>query len=130
MAERPLIQRARDGYDAFGKGDLAALQELWSPDLRWHVPGTNDLAGTYEGVPAVFGFLQQVLERSGGTLRVEPLEFFADDTHAAVLVRQTATRGDQLYDIRHVHIWRYEDDRVVELWDNSSDVTVDDAFWG
>jgi hypothetical protein len=27
-----------------------------------------------------------------------------------------------------VHIWRHEGDRVVELWDHSSDVAVDDAF--
>lgn len=130
MAEHPNVQRMRDAYDAFAKGDLATLQEIWAPDLQWYVPGHTDMAGTYEGVPAVLGFLQQSLERSGGSLRAEPLSFFANDGFGVAVVRQTATRGDRTLDVQHAHINRFENGRVVEFSDTSSDLDADDAFWG
>lgn len=130
MAEHPNIQLMRDAYDAFAKGDLATLQDLWAPDLRWHVAGNSDLAGTYEGIPAVLGFLQQSLERTGGSLRVEPLAFYANDSHGVTVVRQTATRDDRVLDVQHAHVSRFENGRVVEFSDTSPDPDGDDAFWG
>src|SRR3712207_7361695 len=41
-----IIERLRDAYAAFGKGDLDALQEIWSPNLRWHTPGSKDRKST------------------------------------------------------------------------------------
>jgi ketosteroid isomerase-like protein len=100
MSEHPHIARLRDAYAAFGKGDLDALQAVWSPQLRWHVPGNSDLAGTYEGIPAVLGFLQPVMERTGRDLEVQ-----------------------------NAHVSRFEDGRIVEFQDTSTDLDALDAFW-
>ena len=35
----------RRGYDAFAVGDLQTLREIMDPDVVWHVPGRNPLAG-------------------------------------------------------------------------------------
>jgi ketosteroid isomerase-like protein len=130
MAEHPNIQRLRDGYGAFAKGDLATLQEIWAPDIRWHVSGHTDLAGTYEGIPAVLGFLQQVMERTGGTFRVEPQSLFAGDTHAVAVVRLTGSRDGRNLDTQNAHIWRFENDRIAEFWDATADPDVLDSFFG
>ena len=34
MTEHPNVTRMREGYAAFGKGDLAALDELFAEDIR------------------------------------------------------------------------------------------------
>ena len=65
MAESSNIVRLRDAYLAFAKGDIDTLQSIWSPDISWHTPGSNPLAGDYEGVPAVLGFLGRVLDAVG-----------------------------------------------------------------
>ena len=40
------------GYEAFARGDLEKVRELWSDDIEWVIPGRNQLAGTYRGTPA------------------------------------------------------------------------------
>jgi ketosteroid isomerase-like protein len=34
----------RWGYDAFGRGDLDILRDLFQPDTVWHAPGRSQLA--------------------------------------------------------------------------------------
>ncbi len=38
MSEHPDVARLRDGYTAFGKGDFAALDDLFAEDIRWTLP--------------------------------------------------------------------------------------------
>ncbi|WP_269799581.1 nuclear transport factor 2 family protein [Geodermatophilus chilensis] len=99
----------REAYTAFGKGDLAALTRLWAQDIRWHVPGTTDLAGTYEGHEGVLGFLGAAMDRSEGSLRVEPVALFADDTHGVALVALTGHRGNRHLDTMNAHISRFRE---------------------
>jgi ketosteroid isomerase-like protein len=34
----------RRGYDAFSRGDMDTLLELYHPDIVWHAPGRSQLA--------------------------------------------------------------------------------------
>ncbi len=124
------IDVARAAYDAFGRGDLDTLQEIWSPDLRWHTPGNSTLAGTYEGIPAVLDFLGRVLELSQGTFRAEPRTLCAGGDHGIAVVRLTGSREGQTLDVVNAQISRFEDGRVVEFRDTSSDIESLDRFFG
>ncbi len=130
MAEHPHIARMREAYLAFGKGDLDALQEIWSPDLRWHTPGTHPLAGTYEGIPAVLGFLGRVLEVTGGTFRAEPQTSCAGGDLGIAVVRLTGQRDDRTLDVVNAQLSRFVNGRVVEFRDTSSDLASLDRFFG
>jgi hypothetical protein len=129
MSEHANIARLRDAYAAFGKGDLEALQAIWSPQLRWHVPGKSDLAGTYEGIPAVLGFLGQVLERTDGTFRAEPESLFANDSIGVAVVRMTGRRNGRDLEVRNAQISRFENGKVVEFEDASTDLDELDQFF-
>ena len=39
----------RRGYDAFSRGDMDTLRELFHPDIVWHAPGRSQLAGDPPG---------------------------------------------------------------------------------
>jgi ketosteroid isomerase-like protein len=119
----------RAGYEAFGKGDLDTLREQWAPDIVWHEGGHTDLAGTYQGVDAVFGYFGRLLELTEGSLRVEPRAFLADDTYGATPVTVTAHRGDRHLEVLNVHLARFEGDLVVEFWDTSTDEDTMDRFF-
>ena len=67
MTEHPNIELTRQGYDAFAKGDLAALSELIAGDATWHVLGVGPLSGTYHGRDEIFGFFGRLAEETGGT---------------------------------------------------------------
>src|SRR5512144_3296401 len=50
---------ARRAYEAFGRGDMAALAEMMADDIEWVDPGDPDAdpnAGTFRGKEAVLGW--------------------------------------------------------------------------
>jgi ketosteroid isomerase-like protein len=129
MSDHPNLQRMRDGYDAFAKGDVAVLQELMTDDIVWHVPGHSFLAGDYAGKEAVLGFFGRVMEATEGSFRAEPLTLLTDDRYGAAPVRITAHRGDRHLDVMNLQVSRWQDGRVAEFWDTSTDPDATDEFF-
>jgi ketosteroid isomerase-like protein len=130
MSEHPNVQRMRDGYAAFATGDVAAFQELWSDDIRWHNSGRGEIAGTYEGREAVLAMFVRLAEVTEGTLRLEPHAVLADDEWGCAVLTVSAHRGDQSLRTLDVHTVRLEQGRVVEFWQTSTDPYASDAFYG
>ena len=129
--DHPNLTRMREGYDAFGKGDLAALTELWREDVHWHEPGGNQLSGDYEGPQAVFGMFGRIVDLTGGSFRVEPVLLCADDEHGTALVRITAHRGDLHAETLSAHVTRFDaDGRLAEFWDAPTDQPLMDRLFG
>ncbi len=60
----------RKGFDAFARGDVDTLRELFDQDAVWHAPGRNPLAGDHLGVDAILGFFARTMEVTGGTFRL------------------------------------------------------------
>jgi len=71
MAEHPNLVSAREGYEAFAVGDMAAVGDLLADDIVWHSGGNNILTGDYEGKEAVFGYFARLLQETGGTFKNE-----------------------------------------------------------
>src|SRR3954451_10200624 len=101
MTEHPNVQHLRDGYDAFAKGDLAGLRELMTEDVVWHVAGHSEMSGQYEEIDAVLAFFGRMMEVTGGSFRLEPRTFLADDAYGAAPAAVTAHRGDRHLDAEH-----------------------------
>ncbi|SFT94879.1 hypothetical protein SAMN05660657_04124 [Geodermatophilus amargosae] len=126
----PNVSVLLEGYEAFGKGDLDRLAELWTPGVRWHEPGRNLLSGDHTGIDEVFALFRRVLELTEGSLRVAELRSAcADDTDGVAVVRLTAHRGDRTLDVLGAHISRFEDGRVAEFWPAYTDQAAVDAFY-
>ena len=50
MGVQENVQIVKDGYVAFGRGDIQCLLALFAGDIEWIVPGEGlPLAGTYRG---------------------------------------------------------------------------------
>ncbi|SFO41956.1 hypothetical protein SAMN05660359_03291 [Geodermatophilus obscurus] len=129
MSEHPNLARAREGYEAFAKGDLATLTEQWRADIRWHEPGASELAGDYEGPQAVFGMFARLMELSENSFRAEPVLVCADDEHATALVRFTAHRGDRHLDTLVAQVARFDGDgKVAEFWNAPTDQQAMERF--
>jgi ketosteroid isomerase-like protein len=130
MSEHPNVQRLKDGYEAFGKGDFAALDDLFAEDIRWHEPGRNQLSGTYEGRAAVYELFGRVFEVTGGTFRIDIRSILADDTDAVVVCTVSGTRGDRTLESVNAHVWRFDGDRIVEFRETAGDQYAIDALFG
>ena len=54
----PNEEIVREGYAAFGRGDLEALQtRFFAAGIRWHFPGRSPFGGDYEGIGQVLDWL-------------------------------------------------------------------------
>ncbi len=130
MSEHPNVARVRDGYEAFGKGDLAALDDLLAEDVRWHIPGRSQLAGTYEGRSAVYEQLGRLMTVTEGSFRFELRALLADDEHAVAVVALSAHRGDASFAVLNGHVFRFDGERIVEFWETSGDQYAQDVVFG
>lgn len=91
MSEQDNLRIVRSGYEAFGRGDLHALLELFDDNIDWMSPGPPELptAGRRRGRPQVAEFFERVDELFD-IQQFEPHTFIAQGDHVVVLGRETS----------------------------------------
>ena len=77
------VQIVRSGYEAFGRGDMAALSELFAEDAMWTHRNGGRFAGPKNGFDAITAFFGESVQLSAGTLRVEPTDLLGDENRAS-----------------------------------------------
>jgi uncharacterized protein len=85
MSVQENVQIVKDGFAAFGRGDMQGLLALFAEDIEWIVPGEGwPLAGTYRGHAGVAGFFQKDSEMLEISF-LEPREFVAQGDRVLVV---------------------------------------------
>ena len=130
MAEHPNATLLRKGYEAFASGDVAALTELFSGDVVWHLAGNNQISGVHRGREAVFAMFAQIGQLSGGTFKIDVHDVVANDEHAVALTRATGSREGRQYDSLDTDVYHVEGGKVTEFWSFAEDTKKADEFWG
>jgi uncharacterized protein len=119
----------RRGFDAFSKGDVDALRELFDQDAVWHAPGRSPLAGDHRGVDAILGFFARTMELTRGTFRVELHDVLANDDHAVALHTVRGEREGRTLEDKSVLVSHVRNGKFVETWGYSEDQYADDEFF-
>ena len=120
----------REGYDAFGNGDMETLGKLIAPDAVHVVAGNHPLAGEFKGQDAIFGMYGQLFEATDGTLKVELLEAKAEgDDKVVAKHRASATRGDKTLDDDATIVFTFDNGKIARLDETSDNQAASDAFW-
>ena len=127
--EHPNVELVRRGYQAFGTGDMATLDELFADDIVWHSPGRNQLSGTFRGKQEVFGNFMKLAELTGGTFKLDIHAILADDEHAVVLITATGEHDGKTLNDNSVQIFHIKDGKVTEEWLHPGDAYASDEFW-
>ena len=110
---------AQSGYEAFGRGDMAALAELMTDDIEWVSPGDPDYnpnAGTFNGKEAVLGWFGG-LGSSLDFTTFEPREFIAQNDKVVSLVYAEATvrQTGRAFVNHEAHVWTFRDGKVARF---------------
>jgi uncharacterized protein len=130
MAEHRNAELVRRAYEAFQRGDLDALRDYVAPDIKYHVPGRNQVAGDFEGVDAVLDLFRRVAELSGGTYRVELHDILSNDEHVVALARQSASNAGKSLDDIYSQVFHFRYDKISEAWVLFYDPYQGDEFFG
>lgn len=103
----------KQGYEAYGRGDLEAAMEDWHDDIRWEgsnsdrVPGS----GVHEGKQTIAGALQE-FATAYDSVSVVPDEFIEDGETVVTLGHTEASKGGRSEKVPFVHVWRFEGGKV------------------
>jgi ketosteroid isomerase-like protein len=119
---------ARRGYDAFTRGDMEAVSDLFADDIVWHVGGRGPLAGDYRGKDEVLGFLAKTMELTGGTFRLEIHDVLANDEHVTALLVARGEREGKTLEDRQAHVLHVKGGKVTEYWGHPGDQYAIDEF--
>ena len=103
----PNVELARRGYAALAAGDLAALQELLAPDIKWHGGVPED--GCQNRAQAL-AFIQRD-DRPGLPGLVDVID--AGDDRVVVIVQPPAQDGET--PPLRANVTTFRDGRVVEM---------------
>jgi ketosteroid isomerase-like protein len=123
------VELVQAGYDAFTRGDLAAVERLFHPDAVWHAQRLGALSGDHKGWPEILRFLGETMQISKGTFRVTVTERYSSPEGVAFMVRSQADRAGLALDDRQMHVFKIDGDRAAEVWQFVGDGRAVDEFW-
>jgi ketosteroid isomerase-like protein len=123
------VERTRQGFEAFRRGDGIVIGRLIDGDTVWRVPGHSPMAGEYRGRQEIFEFLRQTGARTGGTYRADLRWVGGGDEIVAALYRATGQREGRELDIDQLLVFRYRDGVWAEVLAVPVDLDAFDAFW-
>lgn len=108
----------REGYEAFGRGDLDAATESFADDIRWENPEAPQIpnSGVTEGKDAVKQFFAETFDH-WESFSITPDEFIeSGDTvvvlsHGEVKGKETGKEAK----LPWCHVWRFSDGKIREV---------------
>ena len=84
MSAQENVQIVKDGFAAFGRGDMQGLLALFAEDIEWITPGEYPLAGAHCGHAGVADLFQKESEMVEISF-LEPREFIAQGDRVVVV---------------------------------------------
>lgn len=124
------VERLREGYAAFARGDVPTVLALLSEDVTWESPASLPFGGTFRGRSEVGGFFASLQEHMT-ELQVTPDRFVADGDLVVVLGRDTgrATSGES-FDLTFTHTWTFRDGEIVGFVEHLDTAAMNAALAG
>lgn len=115
----------------YGGGNDSALPTLLHPDIRWTVPGSSPIAGTYRGLEEVFAYFADRRDRATGTFRMHRRDVLAGEgTRIAALTDGTASICGVDHAWSTVGLYDIPDNaHVAACWLLPLDQVAFDAIW-
>jgi ketosteroid isomerase-like protein len=119
------------GFEAFGRGDLAAFGGMFHADATWNHRNPDDLGGIHRGRDGVIAFIIESGNRTAGTLRAEPLAVLTGEQgRVAVVTRVSGTRPDgRTFEDTQILLFAVDGDRVRSVDQYIGDPPAVTAFW-
>jgi uncharacterized protein len=107
----------KQGYEAFGRGDLDGATANFADDIRWENPEAPQLpnSGVTEGRDNVKQLFAE-LGNHWDSFDLTPDEFIESGDTVVVLSHAAAKAKDTGTDVKlpFVHVWRFSDGKVTE----------------
>jgi ketosteroid isomerase-like protein len=115
MTPVEIVQRS---YDAFGRGDMAAVVADMHPDIEWHQAQGLPHGGLYRGLAEVRRNVFDPLDESWwDAFSADPDEFLDAGDQVVVLgrYRGVAKVTGKRLDVPFVHVWTFAEEKAIRF---------------
>ena len=120
----------RRAYEAFNKGDIDTLIEIFDESVAWHLPGRSSMAKDYQGRDATLAYFGLIGQETGGTFQAELQHLLTDDGDRVVgIQRSTGERNGKRLDVGNCIVFQLKDGRVTDGREHFHDLYAWDEFW-
>ncbi len=107
-----------EAYAALSSGDMGRINQYWSTDLVWQVPGHNELSGWYYSRDEFLAFMGKVAEMSDHSFKMDMVagRVLVTGEYSVDLTRNRGYRKgetEKTMDIEVAHVLRWKDGKVV-----------------
>lgn len=117
----PNEELLRRGYEAFGRGDMDTISEIFADDIVCRVPGRSALAGEYKGKQTVFEFFGRLFQATNGTFATEIVDVCAGDERVFCLTHDTMEVNGQRIEDQQCDVYEVRNGKVTRAtfysWD-------------
>ena len=130
--EKRLGGLVQDFYRAFLAADGETLAEVVAPEAAWIVRLKTALSGAHVGPRGIAALRRQIEELSDGTwrpLRADSFDIATSQSHAVIMDRFLAERGECRLDSHEAVIVAVEERRITRLFHYLHDPAAFEAFW-
>jgi ketosteroid isomerase-like protein len=126
-----LLSRLHKAQNTFyAGGGEGELRNVLSPNIAWHVPGRNRIAGTYRGHEQVLAYFTRRRDQAANTFHIARRDVLvgAGDMVAAIC-DGSATIGDRVHTWTAIGLYTILDDRIARCWLLPTDSDTFDRIW-
>ena len=127
--EHPNVALARQGFEAFQRGDMAWMDDHMADDVIWHVGGNSKWAGSYQGKANVLEFFGRQAQAIGQPPTVDIHDVLGNDDHVVTLGTASATGPDgSTAEWKYTQIFHIRDGKLTEAWGMAENDAAVDPF--
>lgn len=119
-------------YAAFLAADRDALASIVAPEAAWIVQLDSALSGAHVGPDGIAALRRQIDELTAGTwrpLREDSFDIATSHSHAVIMDRYLAERGERRLDSHEAVIVAVQDGRITRLFHYLHDPAAFGVFW-
>ena len=109
-------------YADFARGDIPAVMGACDDKITFQFPGKSRFAGKFTKADFPQKFLALLMEMTGGTLKLDVHDILASDRHAVALATDRFERKGEKFELRTVHVWRFENGKPVAWYEYPRDL--------
>ncbi len=111
------VETMRSAYAAFNRGDIAAVLNVFDPNIEWHEPGGGRAPrGTFHGGQTVAQDVFSTIPENFDEFRADPEQFIDAGDHVVVVghFHGRAKSGQEL-NVPYVHVWPMRNGKPVRF---------------
>jgi ketosteroid isomerase-like protein len=109
--------------------DQDTLSKVFTDDMVFHVRGPLPRPGDHEGVAGFLGAMGAIFELTDGDVKIERLFCNADGAWAAEWEHAVLGRNGRTLEANNVFVYRFEGERIADLWMICAASAGSESFW-